>query len=455
MRFPLKFFYQDIEVGGESLRLYKLFLPLLIDQILRNLMTVANVFMIGRYSDDMVASIGVAVQVATLGIMVLNALSIGGTVVITQNLGNKNRERAVGTAALLIVMLSSISVILGLSGAIFAPQIMTIMQLEEYVLSDGITYFRIIAFSGILHGPLIALYAISNSHGRPKNTMLTVMFLNLLNLLGNYIVIFRPFETPLEGAFGIAVVRAASELLALFLIIYLVSRMQLGIHFKSFVGKVRSILKDILKIGIPSGIESFSISFSQLIITGLVATMGSIAVTTRIYVINIVLLVYIASIALGQAAALIIGRLAGAGDFDGANRLNWNTLKLGVFINSTLALLVVIFRYQFMGFFTDNAEIINLGAGILIICFFAEVFRSINIIQQQSLNATGDARFKMIVTVCVLWLIGLPLAWLFSFQLGLGLYGFWVAFVIEEVLRGTSSMFRWKSGRWKSKRLTV
>ena len=454
MKTPLGFFFQNIEIGGDTLRLSRLFLPFFIDQVLRNLMSIAIVFMMGRYSDDLVASIGVAVQVMHMVIMLLTTIGVGGAVVISQYIGNDDHDRASKAAALTLLITTSLGLIFGISGAIFAPSIMVAMQLEAHLVPDAVAFFRIIAISGVLLGPLAAFYAISNSYGKPKNTMLTVMLMNFIYLIGCYIVIFRPFETPLEGALGIGIARGVSELVAIIFMIWLITRMKLGISLRG-VGKAAiKIFKDILKIGIPGGIEVFSLTFSQLIATGFIASMGSVAITTRIYIQNITLVIFLASGAISQATAILIGRFVGAGRFDEADRLNWRSLRLTMIINSSLAFIVVLLRYPLLEIFTSNPEIINLGAGILIINFFAEVFRSINIIEQQALQAAGDARFKMVVSVCACWLIGLGFAWVLGFHFALGLYGFWIAFAMEEATRGIIAVFRWKSKKWTTKKLT-
>ena len=149
--------------------------------------------------------------------------------------------------------------------------------------------------------------------------------------------------------------------------------------------------------------DSFNYSISQVISTGIIASLGAVAVAAKVYTTNIVFYVYVFGLSLGQASTLMIGWLVGAGEFDRAYRLSFRNLKLTVTLNAMLSALICLFRRPIVGIFTKDEEIIRLCSVILIVDIFVEIFRGVNHVKQNSLRGAGDARFPVIVSLCTCW----------------------------------------------------
>lgn len=164
--------------------------------------------------------------------------------------------------------------------------------------------------------------------------MITLLVMNLLNAAGNYVVVFRPFETPFTGVEGVAIMRAASEIIALLIMIFFISQLNLGMDFRNLFPFPCDILKDILRIGVPSGIQSLSYNLSQIVTTTILAILGAVAISAKIYVQNINIFVFVTGQSLGQAAAILVGRYVGAKDWDctaAGLLLRWMNVSVDVF----------------------------------------------------------------------------------------------------------------------------
>jgi len=440
-----------IKTADYDVTLFSLFLPIFIELVLRNLMSTVNVLILGSYSDNVVASVGVATQLINMIVMFFNVVSIGATVIISQSLGAGNREYASKVAAVSIVLTSSSALIAGVIFTVFAPQCMKLMQLEDKLLPDAITFFRVVVSFIFFQAALVSLSAVCRSYGKTKVSMVVTLVMNALNAIGNYIVVYQPFKIPFTGVSGVAASRVVSELIALLIMIILVRRMKLGLNFRSLIPIPFKTIKNILRIGIPSGVESISYSISQTVSTGIIAVLGAVTISSKIYVQNIVFFVYILGLALGQATALMIGRLVGAGEYEKAYRLNIRNLKIAVSMNIFMSLIVIVFRYQLIKLFTNDAEIIELSAAILAIDIFVEAFRAFNHIEQNSLRGAGDVKFPMVISVTSCWLISILFSYILGVVLGLGLFGCWIAFAFDEMFRGVILFFRWRSRKWTEK----
>lgn len=151
---------------------------------------------------------------------------------------------------------------------------------------------------------------------------------------------------------------------------------------------------------------------------------------------------------LGMATSLIIGWMTGAGEYDKAYRLNMQNLRIAVLLNAAGSTLIFLFGGPLMGLFTDSAEIMALARPILFIDIFVEIGRAFNHIEDNSLRGAGDVIFSMIVSIISCWTMSILFSYILGIRLGLGLTGCWIAFMMDELFRGITFFFRWRSRRW-------
>jgi putative MATE family efflux protein len=445
--------YNYIHTADGDLSYLKLTFPLIVEQILRNLMNTVSVYILGRFSDNSVASVGVATQIVTAVTMFYTVIGTGTTVVINQNLGAGNREVGRKAAAIGITVCASLAVFLGALASAFAVPILRLMKLEDALLPEAVTYLRIVAGVSIFQAVMTAMMAVSRAYGNTLYPVIVSVLMNVLNAAGSYLVIIRPFETPLYGVSGIAIVRVISEALSCLVMAVLLGRLKIGIRFRGKGIFSVKITKDILSIGIPSGVQSFSYTFSQLVSTSILAVLGAAAISAKIYVQNIVVYSYLLGLALGQGNGLMAARLIGQKNTDLARRMTYRNLINTVVLNGLFAGCIALARYPLLRTFTEDPQIIKLAAVVMVIDVIVELGRGMNHVMQNALHAAGDARYTMMVNVICSWGVSIPFAWLFGVKCGMGLTGCWIAFAMDEVLRGSMNVLRWRSGKWKTKAL--
>lgn len=436
-----------------KLTLFTLFIPILIEMLLKNLMGTVSVFIMSRISDDAVASIGVASQVLTMFVQFYTVIGIGATVVINQNLGAKRRKRASETAEAAIYLSFFIGSLIGILITIFAEPVIRIMQLEERLIPDAVIYLQITVGLSAFQAVMSSAMAISRAYGNTVYPVIVSLIMNAFNAVGSYFVVFCSSNLPLSKVAGIAIVRIISEMIACLLMLVLLKRAFPQICLKNIRSFKLQIVKDILQIGIPNGIMTISYSTSQTVSTAILTALGTVAVSAKIYVTNIVLYSYLVSSSLGQANALMVGRLVGQQEYEKAYRMTMRNLFVTLFINAVFASSLAMMRLTLLGFFTEDAKILGLGAGVMIIDIFVELGRGANNTFENALTASGDTRFPMIISICSTWGISIIFSYVLGVKLGLGLRGCWIAFALDEILRGFIQMERWKSGIWKRKSL--
>src|SRR5690606_37346009 len=247
-----------------------------------------------------------------------------------------------------------------------APQFMTWMKLPEELMGDALVYMRIAGGFSFLQAALMTSAAIIRSNGFTKDTMYVTIFMNLLNIVGNYLFIFGPFGIPVLGTTGVAISTAVSRGIGLVLMVILLFRrvrypLPLG-HLFRFP---KMDVKRILRIGIPSAGENTSYMASQLAITYFVTSMGTESLTTRVYALNILTLIHVFSGSIGQGTQILVGHQIGAGDSNAAYKQCLRGLRYGMALALVFAVLYFFLSDQLFGLFTDNASIIATGATLL------------------------------------------------------------------------------------------
>lgn len=441
----------SIETSAGRVTLFALFVPIFVEQMLKSMMSTVNIFILGKFSDDAVASVGVASQVVNLQLMLYTVIGVGASIVITQYMGAGNKKQAKDVSSVSIVIVTMMGLVLGILMAVFTKPLMELMQLEEKLLPDAIIFFQIISVFSVFQALIAVLSAISRSYGLAKISMMAALIMNVFNAIGSYLVIYRPFEIPLYGVAGVAYCRVIAEIIALLIMLVIIWRNNLKFSFKCMFPFPKKTVVEIFKIGIPSGVDFLNYNIAQMISTGIIAVLGGVAIASKIYVNNVVFYVYIFGLSLGQSTALMVGWLVGAGKFDLAYRLNIRNLKVASVSNGLFSLIVYIFRYPIIGIFTKNKEIISLCASILLIDIFIEIFRGFNHVEQNSLRGAGDVRFPMIVSLCTCWTFSILLSYILSIKFEMGLMGCWIAFGMEEMFRGNILLQRWRSKKWMQK----
>lgn len=425
--------------------------PIFLQNFLGMLMGSVNVFMLGHYSDQAVGAVGVANQYITMLLMLYSITSAGTGIVISQYLGAKDNKKSAKVSMVALMLNAVLGIILSSVFVLLSHQMVQLMNLKPAMMIDAVVYIQIVGGASVLQAVLNAMFSITRSYGKANLPMYVALSMNVVNIAGNFLVIFRPFAIPLYGVSGVAIVQVFSSFVACIMMGMMMSRMKMGLDLKDLSPFPKTEIREIMRIGIPAGTEGLSYNLSQIVSTFIITLIGTVELTARIYVQNIVFFVYVFGLSIGQASQIIIGRLVGAGMLDEADRVNKKNLKLAVLANFMLSLCLLLMSKNLMGLFTKDPKIIKIGISVLTFDIFVEIGRAFNHIESNSLRGAGDAVFCMEVAVISMWGVSVMLSYLFGVVLHLGLLGIWIAFAMDEWCRGMLLLRRWHSGKWKKK----
>lgn len=436
----------------KKLTLFALTWPIFIEVLLHMLMGNADTLMLSQYSDDAVAAVGVSNQILSVVIVMFGFVAAGAAILVAQNLGaNKHKDAgSISVTSLSVNLWFSLLLSFGLF--IFSEQILNVMDLPASLMGEAIDYMNIVGGLIFVQAMLMTIGAILRSYGHTKDTMFVTIGMNILNVIGNYFVIFGPFGLPVFGVEGVAYVTAVSRAVGfLVLLVLLVKRVAGGLPWRSFYHYEKAHLKNLLNIGVPSAGEQLSYNASQMVITYYVAQMGATAITTKVYAQNLMMFIFLCSIAIGQGTQILIGHLIGAKETEQAYRQCMRSLKFAILISLSVAVVFYFSSDILLGLFTSDQAIITTGSILLLMTIVLEPGRAFNLVVINSLRAAGDVRFPVIIGILSMWGVQVTLAWILGLHYAYGLVGIWIGFIVDEWLRGLIMLRRWKSKVWVQK----
>ena len=438
-----------METNEKKLTLFSLAWPIFIETALFMTLGIVDVFVLSQYNDLAAGAVNTANQATSITTIVFSAISTASAVLISQYLGAKKEASASKIAALSITLNFAAGLIVSAVFLLFNQPILSFIGAKGEILSLAGEYLSIVGGFMFLQAVLTAMAVIIRNHGMTKISMYVTVGMNVLNT-GLDILFVLGFDM---GVSGVAIATSISRVLGTAVLAAVlfkkVEKPSIFKHLKPFP------LKDVgsmLKIGIPGATETFLYNLSQLVITSIVLNyMAAEQLIAKTYVQNITMFFYVFAIAIGQASQIMTGHLIGAGKTDEAYKSGVKAHRFALLIALSISLIGALLRYPLMGLFTSNAEVIELGATVLLINVALEFGRSTNLVLIASLRGAGDVYFPTACAIFSNWAISVLGSFLLAVVAGWGLYGLWTALAADEIVRAILMMLRWKSGKWKTK----
>lgn len=430
----------------------KLAAPIFIETLLIMMLGAVDTIMLSRHSDSSVAAVGVVNQIIMLTFLVFEVINLGTSVLCSQYLGARLEKKVVQVVGVSLLVNFVVGGIVSLFLYLMNTTILRWMGLGPELMGDGGAYMRIVGAFAFFQAISMTLSASLRSANKAIYPMLVTVVVNVINIIGNYSLIFGKFGFPEMGVEGAAISTAFSRGVSMVILFVLLFRIHIHrfplSYFRPFPWME---LKNLMRVGLPSAGEQLSYSFSQVVITFFINMLGVEALATRTYCVNIIMFVYLFSISMAQGGAICIGHLIGENKPRAAFLLGKYVMKKSVMITFSLSCLLAIFGHFILGWLTSNPEIIQMGVMILVIDTVLEIGRPINIFATNALRAAGDVNYPFYVGLVVMWSIAVGCGYLFGIQLGWGICGMWIAFLLDENIRGIIFVRRWYGMKWVRK----
>ncbi|MCM3124910.1 MATE family efflux transporter [Mesobacillus sp. AQ2] len=435
-----------------KLSLFAITWPLFIEIMLYMLMGNADTLMLSQYSDNSVAAVGVSNQILSMVIVMFGFVATGTAILVAQNLGAERDDEAREVSSVSIGANLVFGILLSAAVFIFSEQLLKLMDLPPELFDEANSYLKIVGGFSFIQSLIMTVSSIIRSYGFTRDIMYVTIGMNVLNVIGNYFFIFGPFGFPILGVEGVAISTTVSRIFGLLAAIFVMTKRIPGsLPLSMLFSFPKRHLKNLLNIGIPSAGEHLSYNGSQMVITYFIASLGTQALTAKVYTQNVMMFIFLFSIAISQGTQILIGHMVGAKEVENAYKRALKSLKLAILISIAAAVIVSFFSKNLLGIFTDNLSIIELGTILILLTIILEPGRSFNLVLISSLRAAGDVKFPVYMGILSMWGVSVTLSYFLGIYLEMGLVGIWIAFIADEWLRGLLMLWRWRSRVWVKK----
>ena len=423
--------------------------PIFIEQGLRMLIGTVDTFMVSHIGDDAVAGLSVANQVVMLFIISFAFIGIGSSVVITHHLGARDRAGADKISATAIATNFWIGAAVSLLVTLFSTSMLRWMQVPDGPIVYAKPFLALMGGSLFLESINVSIAATLRAHTHTRDAMLVALGQNILNILGNCLLLFGLCGFPKMGVVGVAISSVFSRVVSCAALwVILVRRTHLKMRWRDFFSIRPDRVRRILHIGLPAAGENISYWIAFMVVTTFIARMGANELATQTYTMNINRWVILISISIGLGTEILIGHLIGAGQFEEAHRELLRSLRIAFCCAIGGMAVLSLVAPHLLGIFTHTPGIIASGTVLIRMGLLLEPGRVFNVVVISSLRATGDARYPVLVGFLCMWGLWVPFAWLLGIKLGLGLVGIWISLICDEWTRGMFMFYRWRKRKW-------
>ena len=424
--------------------------PLVIEQLLAVFVGMADSIMVANVGEAAVSGVSLVDNIMILIINIFAALATGGAVVAGQYIGRKDEKSACKAATQLVwfVSLSAVAIMI----LVYFGKDIILNQVFGHITAEVKGHADIYLLIVTASIPFIALYnggaAIFRAMGNSQVSMRVSLLMNAINVTGNAILVFGLRI----GTAGVAIPTLISRMVAAIVITVLLCNQTRILHIERTL-KIRfdgRMIRKILAIGVPNGLENSMFQLGKILVLSLVSTFGTYAIAANAVSNAIALFQILPGMAISLAITTVISQCVGANDYEQVHYFLKKLLAIiYVAMVGTVALIFLALPLILKAY---NLSDQTAAAATNIIHFHgisAMIIWPLSFALPAAYRAAGDAKACMYTSIVSMWIFRIGFSYLVGKYMGLGVFGVWVAMVIDWVVRAICFIIRYFNGKWK------
>lgn len=429
--------------------LRNMIVPLFFEQLLVMLVGIMDTFIVSYAGEAAVSGVSLVNSFNTIFIYLFTALASGGAVVISQYIGNQDKKNSILSSSQLVMFSCIFSIVVSVVVLLFQKPILSGLfgRVDGDVMEACMTYLRISAYSY----PFIAIYnagaSLYRSIAKTKTTMNISLVSNLINIIGNYIGVFVLHA----GVAGVAVPSLIARAFSAIVITCLCFDAQLAAYYtkEGILTWDSAMLKRVLNIAVPNGIENGIFQFVKVALSSVVALFGTYQIAANGIAQSIWSLAALMGVALGPVYITVIGQCMGKQDTAQAKYYFKKLNRLALVLSLVWNVLIFLITPGWMKFYQVSQETIQMVIYLVAIHNFFNAFvYPFSGPLSNGLRAAGDVKFTMIVSVASTVLARFVFSLLFAIYFNLGVIGIALAMCLDWSLRAVIFYLRYRSDKW-------
>ena len=434
--------------------LLALFVPLLIEYSLEFLVGFADSVMVASLGEAAISGVSLVDFLVQLLIFSFSALATGGAVVAGQYLGDNQIDKAQNSATQLVWFSTILSTVLMIAVVVLRHFLIGILfgHIEAEVWANADVYLYIVALSI----PFLAIYnagaAIFRTTNNASLPMIVLLVCDVLNVIGNaFCIYYLGWDVR-----GVAIPTVISRALAAVVILYFATDENYKLHIKRTLKHKFDtvILKKVLHVGIPYGVENGLFQLGRVLVLSIVSTFGTMAIAANSVGYAIGIFSVLPGFAINLGLTAVISNCVGANDYEQARYYNRKCLIIVVVTHVIINLAIFACLPLILGIYNLSAQTAVM-AGEMIVWhgIFAVIIWPLSFTLPATFRGAGDSKSVMYISLAVMFTCRIALSYVIASWMGIGVFGTWIAMFIDWYVRAGIYVYRYFSGKWTEYRV--
>lgn len=432
-------------------QLFTLAWPSLVENVLQTMLGVVDLIFVGQLGAVAIGGVGLGNQLMFALVVAFMGLSIGNMALVARAIGARDLADAESVAKQSLLLCVALSAIIAVIGYVYGEPVMRLMGAEPAVITLGTQFLQITTTFSIFIGIMFVGGGTLRGAGDTRTPMLITLFINGINIVLDYLLIFGNFGFPQLGAIGSAYATTAARGVGALLILYVLFKRNrvIPMHWRKGWSPLPAAIRRILNIGLPAAGENLIFQVGLLIFTGLVVGLGTNDLAALAVAFNAMSFSILPGFAFGVAAATLVGQNLGAKDIVRAEASAIQGLKAGIVWMSVTGVAFVVWRREIATLYTRDADVIRIAEMLIAMIGFMQPIQSVALVLSSALRGAGDTRVTLVITTATTFILRVGVAYLLGIVLGLGLFGVWLGWCSDFVVRASLVALRFRHGGWK------
>ena len=425
--------------------------PSAIESVLVALVSSVDTMMVSSLGPKAISAVGVTGQPRMLMMTAILSLNMGVTAVVARRRGEGDMIGASKTLKQSLWINLMLGAIMVAISCFLTEPIMRLAGAQAEYIADSVAYFRIIMSGQFFACIGMTINAAQRGCGNTKVSMRSNVTANLVNIVFNYLLINGNFGFPKLGVVGAAIATAIGHMVAFLMALYSVvhpHKGELNIVDGGKWGFDKKTLSSVTKVATGAFTEQISLRAGLFAFSSIIARLGTIQFATHQISMSLSQLIFSFADGLGVASSSLVGQGLGMKRPDLSTIYGKIGQRCSMIIGLTLSALLVVFRRQLYGLFTDDAEVIALGMKL---CYFVAavcMIQTSQVVISGCLRGAGDSRYVAVTSLVSIGTFRVGLSYLLCYPLGIGVYGAWIGFLVDQCTRLVLNYTRFHRGGW-------
>lgn len=438
---------KDLTTGHEGKSIFFFAMPMLIGSLFQQLYNTADSIIVGRFiGKEAMAAVSGANPIMFLLVAALMGVSLGFSILVSQFYGSGDLKKVKATIDTTYILLFIGSILISILGIVFGGPMLKLMNTPESVFAQSKLYLTII-FSGILFSAgYNSVSAILRGLGDSVTPLYFLIIATILNTVLDltFIVVLR------MGVEGVALATIMAQAVSFIISIIYLNKKHEVLKFK-IKGIVydNKIFKDVLRLGLPSGVQQMLFSIGNMALQFLVNSYGTSAMAAFGAGLRIENFISLPIMNLGSAVSTFVAQNIGAGENERVKKGIRESIKMTLVLAVTVIALILLFRENLIALFNTDKDVIKIGSSYLFIIGPFFLFIGTSFVLSSAMKGAGDSMFALISSIVSLWLGRLPASYMLSKFFGTD--GIWMGIPFGWTLGLIVTVIYYKKGHWKTK----